>query len=118
MKRLLIGRNILMKEGLYPTYDGGLSQKTQWTYEETDETETNSVNLGDRLRQTYAKVDKVNKQVDIVVSKVDGHDSTISQIQLDQKSINASVGSITNRQDVTDTEIDNINQKLISKIDY
>lgn len=98
------------------TYDGGLSQKTQWTYEETDETETNSVNLGDKLRQTYAKVDKVNKQVDIVVSKVDGHDSTISQIQLDQKSINASVGSITNRQDATDTEIDNINQKVNASI--
>lgn len=94
------------------TYDGGLSQKTQWTYEETDETETNSVNLGDKLRQTYAKVDKVNKQVEIVVSEVEDQKSNISQIQLDQNTIKASVEAVSNSQSETDTQVDNLIKRV------
>lgn len=57
-------------------------------------------------------MDKANKQIDLVVSKVDGYDSTISQIQLDQNSINATVSNVSSRQDATDSEIDNITQKV------
>ena len=98
------------------TYNGGLNSKLSWTYKDTSESESNPATLGEVLNQTYAKVDKTNKQIDLVVSKVDGQESTISQIQLDQESINASVGSITNRQDATDTEIDSINQKVDASI--
>lgn len=61
-------------------------------------------------------MDKANKQIDLVVSKVDGYDSTISQIQLDQNSINATVSNVSSRQDATDTEIDNITQKVNASI--
>lgn len=61
------------------TYDGGLSQKTQWTYEETDETETNSVNLGDRLRQAYAKVDKQEKRITLLASNVSSQTEAIKK---------------------------------------
>lgn len=61
------------------TYDGGLSQKTQWTYEETNETETNSVNLGDRLRQAYAKVDKQEKRITLLASNVSSQTEAIPQ---------------------------------------
>lgn len=61
------------------TYNGGLSQKTQWTYEETDETETNSVNLGDRLRQAYAKVDKQEKRITLLASNVSSQTEAIKK---------------------------------------
>ena len=61
------------------TYDGGLSQKTQWTYDETDETETNSVNLGDKLRQTYAKVDKQEKRITLLASNVSSQTEAIKK---------------------------------------
>lgn len=99
------------------TYDGGLTSKISWDYPtNTSETESNPSTLGEVLNQTYARVDKANKQIDLVVSKVDGYDSSISQIKLDQDSINASVASVSSRQDATDTEIDNINQKVNASI--
>lgn len=99
------------------TYDGGLTSKISWTYPtNTSETESNPSTLGEVLNQTYARVDKANKQIDLVVSKVDGYDSTISQIQLDQNSINATVSNVSSRQDATDTEIDNITQKVNASI--
>lgn len=99
------------------TYDGGLISKISWTYPtNTSETESNPSTLGEVLNQTYARVDKANKQIDLVVSKVDGYDSTISQIQLDQNSINATVSNVSSRQDATDTEIDNITQKVNASI--
>lgn len=99
------------------TYDGGLSSKISWEYPtNTSETESNPSTLGEVLNQTYARVDKANKQIDLVVSKVDGYDSSISQIKLDQDTINASVASVSSRQDATDTEIDNITQKVNASI--
>lgn len=99
------------------TYDGGLTSKISWTYPtNTSETESNPSTLGEVLNQTYARVDKANKQIDLVVSKVDGQESKISQIQLDQKSINATVSNVSSRQDSTDTEIDNITQKVNASI--
>lgn len=99
------------------TYDGGLTSKISWTYPtNTSETESNPSTLGEVLNQTYARVDKANKQIDLVVSKVDGQESKISQIQLDQKSINATVSNVSSRQDSTDTEIDNITEKVNASI--
>lgn len=98
------------------TYNGGLSSKLSWTYKDTSESESNPATLGEVLNQTYAKVDKTNKQIDLVVSKVEGQDSTISQIQLDQESIKASVGSITERQDATEDNITTLNQKVDATI--
>ena len=99
------------------TYNGGLTSKISWTYPtNTSETESNPSTLGEVLNQTYARVDKANKQIDLVVSKVDGYDSKISQIQLDQKSITATVSNVSSRQDTTDSEIDNITQKVNASI--
>ena len=47
------------------TYKGGLEEKTQWDYKEDEQTEANPVSLGDKLKQTFAKVDKANKEITI-----------------------------------------------------
>lgn len=53
------------------SYDGGLSEQTSWNYTDTEETESNPTSLGDLIKRTYAKVDKVNKEIELVVSDVD-----------------------------------------------
>jgi len=61
-------------------YNGTMSQTTKWHYSGDNETETNPSTLGDALKQTFAKVDKINKQIDIVVSHVQSNANSIAQI--------------------------------------
>ena len=76
-------------------YNGTLSAKTQWEYTNSDnETETNPTSLGDTLKQTYAKVDKANKEISLVVSEVSGYSERISKIEMDTESISATVSRV------------------------
>lgn len=77
------------------TYDGGLSENTQWSYEENSgETESNPVSLGETLKKTFAKVDKANKQIELVASETSAATEAISTLQLNTDSISASVSSL------------------------
>lgn len=76
-------------------FNGSLSQKTQWQFDE-DEAEgaENPTSLGDVLKQTYARVDKANKQIELVASETSANSEAISSLQLDTESISASVSSM------------------------
>lgn len=92
------------------TYDGGLSETTQWDYKENDtETESNSASLGEVLNQTYAKVDKAAHTVEIVASQVDGMNENIANLQMDTETIAASVQQV---QTNTEAAIDSANQNI------
>ena len=92
------------------TYDGTLSQVTEWSYEENEEeTESNPTTIGDALKQTFAKVDKVNKSVDIVVSDVEANKESISALQLNTESISASVSKV--ETDLSDT-MEGVNEEI------
>ena len=74
------------------TYDGSLSQKTEWQMEEDEaETATNSNTLGEVLKETYARVDKANKQIEIVTSEAQANKDAIASIQLNTEEINISM---------------------------
>ena len=88
------------------TYNGGLSEQTEWNYTESEETESNPTTLGEALKYTKATVDKANKQVNILVSEVDAAKSNISNLYLDTESISASVQNI---ETTTKEAIDNVN---------
>ena len=88
------------------TYDGGMREETEWVYEGNDaETASNPTSVGEAIKQTYAKVDKVNKTIEIVASEVDENSKQISSIQMDTQNIVASV------QDV-ETSIENVNNDI------
>lgn len=76
------------------TFDGSLHQKSEWNYEDSEEDESNPSDLGEVLKQTYARVDKANKQVNILVSQVEANKSNISSLQLNTESISATVESL------------------------
>ena len=71
------------------TYNGGLSAESSWSYADTDETASNPVTLGDALKKTYAKVDKANKQIEIVAGET-------AAIKLTNESIQSSVSKLDN----------------------
>ena len=76
-------------------FDGTLTQHTKWEYSENEgETETNPVSLGDALNQTYARVDKANKKITMLVEKTDGQESRLSKLEIDTEGITGRVTSI------------------------
>lgn len=76
------------------TYDGSLSQTTKWKYEEQEETESNPTNLGDALKQTFARVDKANKEIELVASEANTNAENISSLLINTESISASVEAV------------------------
>lgn len=77
------------------TYDGSFSQTTSWQFEDnTTETSENPATLGETLKKTYAKVDKVNKEIELVASETSENSTEISTLKTDTSSIQATVESI------------------------
>lgn len=87
------------------TFNGSLAQETRWKYEDSEEENANPTNIGDALKQTFAKVDKVNKQIDIVVSDMNATNEAISSLQLTTDGISANVSRVEQRVDTNQANI-------------
>lgn len=95
-------------------YNGGISEKTKWSYEDNEnENDINSApsNLGDSIKQTYAKVDKVNKEIEIVASQADKNTDAIAALRINVNSINATV---QNQQQQINESVDSLNSGIDS----
>lgn len=92
------------------TYTGAFQQKTRWKYtNEETETEDNPTSLGDVLKQTYAKVDKANKQIELMVSDVSSTKDNVASMLINTESITASVQRI---EDSTQQAAENTNAAI------
>lgn len=99
------------------TYNGGLTQKTQWNYTESENTESNATSLGEVLKQTYARVDKANKQIELLAGEVDANNNAISSIMVNTDSILSSVQRV---ETATQESLDSIHKDvntLTSKVE-
>ena len=78
------------------SYDGFLSQQTSWHYTNNDEENvSNSSTIGDAIKQTYARVDKVNKEIQLLSSETRANAENVSQLKVTSENINASVEQVT-----------------------
>lgn len=91
------------------SYNGSLSQETRWSFEDSEETESNPSNIGDALKQTFARVDKVNKQIDLVVSKTEENAERLTNLQLTTDDITASVEKV---QTNVNTTLESVNKDM------
>lgn len=92
------------------SFDGSLSQVTEWKYINNDEeTYNNPVSLGDALKQTYARVDKANKQIEIVASETASNKEAISTLLLDTGSITATVEKL---EQTTENALSGLNDNV------
>lgn len=98
------------------SYDGTLSQQTQWSYEDTEETESNPTSLGEVIKRTIARVDKANQQITLAVEKAEGNAADIAALQVNADSISASVQSVMDStqaaQEATAEELATLSSKV------
>lgn len=90
------------------SYDGALSEKTIWKYSDNQsETASNPTSIGDALKQTYARVDKQNREITLLASEVKTQKEEIAQIKVGKDNIVASVSEIAETQnDLSSTVAD------------
>lgn len=103
------------------TYNGALSSKLQWSYTKDEaETAKNPTTLGEALKQTFARVDKVNKQIDIVASEASANSDSIANLMVNTESINASVRDVDKKiSDATNSingDIEELTQTVNTKM--
>ena len=95
------------------TYDGTLAEVTEWKYTDNDsETAANPTSLGEVLNQTFAKVDKVNQEIKLVVSQTDENTAIVNELKVNTEGISARVETIENKETTTQDDIDSINDTL------
>lgn len=82
------------------TYDGTIMGQMSWQYDENEgETETNPITIGEALNQTYARVDKVNKTIELVASDVNENTTKIASLVLTTENITAEVQRVESETD-------------------
>lgn len=76
------------------TYNGGVVGNTVWDYAaNVNETESNPTSLGEALKMTYARVDKVNQEITLLAKRVD--ESDVGQVTEQLASLKLTTDSIT-----------------------
>ena len=99
------------------TYDGGLVEKTEWSYSEQESATSNPTSLGEALKQTFARVDKANKQIELLTTETTTNTNAISSLQLNTSSILASVQNIeTSTQEGLNSVHNDVNE-LTKKVE-
>lgn len=70
------------------TYDGTLWQVLSWAFDGSEaESATNPTSLGDALNTTFARVDKLNKEIILFAGEVDGLNKQYSELKLTTEGI-------------------------------
>lgn len=90
-------------------FNGALAEQTAWQYTDSEETESTPTSLGEVIKQTYARVDKANKQIDLVASESESNSTALSNLQLTVGEISGTVSEI---EQVTADEIEGIASEL------
>ena len=76
-------------------YTGAFNQHSQWSYTDNEvEGILNPLPLGERLKETYAKVDKVNQEIELLVSDINGMYHDIGQLTLTTDELKIKVDSL------------------------
>ena len=106
------------------TYNGALEESSSWKYEESEETESNPSSLGEVLKQTVAKVDKVNKEISLFVTESEvntkvetAKSEAISAASTDaaQMATDAQNNATTAAKTYTDGQIKTVNNTINTK---
>lgn len=109
-------------------YDGGLTEKTEWAYDDSGEgaqaTMNDAASLGEAVNNTAAVVDKINQRIDLIVQDtekkfddanemIEETNGKVSQLTVELESIKASVDeTISERVEDIEGEITEITDKV------
>ncbi|MBR2492511.1 MAG: hypothetical protein IKB64_03460 [Paludibacteraceae bacterium] len=95
------------------TYAGYLNQVTEWEYtQDNAETAVHSNNISEIINETYAKVDKVNKEITLYVGETNNRISdvqdTVSEITEKVSQLEVTADGITETVSNTQTKVDDL----------
>jgi hypothetical protein len=93
-------------------YSGGLNSISEWKDTEKENITSTPTNLGEAIKQTYAKVDKVNKQIDIVAKESTANAEALAALTVNTEGISATVEQLKSN---TETALEE-NSDLIAEI--
>lgn len=102
------------------SFDGTMQQRTQWTFDDNEgETEEQPTTVGEALKRTYAKVDKMNGEIQLFVSqKEEEIETKLAEFDLTADEIKATVQSnvknVESQLDIFSDDIDLITNKVES----
>lgn len=98
-------------------YAGALGEISRWEYtEQGAETANNPTSLGDALNQTFARVDKVNKQIELVVSDAEANKEQLATLQINTDSINATVSSNNTSINELSDRVDTLSSQVSASV--
>jgi hypothetical protein len=100
-------------------YNGGIEQESQWAWDDTlNEDEENSAptTLGDAINRTYAKVNKVEQQIDLVVKGTEENTSKISQLTQTVDGFKTTVQAVQQELAENEQEMQNLTQRVEATI--
>jgi hypothetical protein len=96
------------------TYNGGLREQTEWSFTEHNaETASNPVNLGDALRQTFARVNKAEGYIELVAKDAQ---ETIGQATEQMAALRVQADEISAEVSRVETKFNGEVKKLESSI--
>ena len=98
------------------TYNGGFSAESKWEYGKENETESNPNTIGGALKQTFAKVDKANKQIELVASDVQANSEEISGLYITANDITTSVSNTNQKINETDEKVAILTEEVSTKV--
>ena len=99
------------------TYDGGCSERLQWDYQNTDsQVNTNPSTLSDALNYTYARVDKIAREIVLQANRIEANEEQLSTLQIDTEKIMGTVKDVENFMDETTGEIEKLTKEVATKV--
>lgn len=102
------------------SYVGTLNETTDWEWTDTSaETDSNSTNIGDKINQTYARVDKLEKNITLFVGDAVDEvieekglvtEERVSQLELTTEGVITSVSTTRTSVDQVDNKVDSLEE--------
>ena len=95
------------------SYNGGLKEQTTWSYEaNAAETATNPTSLGEVLKNTFAKVDKINQEITLVANTANVNSSELATLKINTDSISQTVQAQETKLGDVSGEIETLTEQV------
>lgn len=100
------------------TYDGSLSQKSNWLYTQTTlqaEISGSTSELEEQIKQTSARIDKIESEIELLVIDNENFEQQVTALTLDSENINLTVKNL--QEAVTDrlTDVQETLNKVVEQ---
>ena len=99
-------------------YNGGLSQKLWYIFNDSPQTATNPTTIGEALNQTTARVDKVNREIELLVTEESITEKRVTALEIASGNITAKVENIETANETLNGTLTELTQKVEATVTH